>query len=531
MPYVHPSAPVLSASATSVVVSWVDNLTNETQFQLWRVGYPGSSQLLYTTPTVSATGTGSEFAFVDTDTTNDGQCYEIVASGGNVGSDSGPTCTVRPDPTHFPQTIPAGAIQWTGLDSYGYTSHLFNSARNGYLIYSHRTLGVDLNWDGSSSGSQFTVEPQANVPAFGVKMMKGEPVAIHIPGQGYLTTGSPAFGIGLDVHRQTPSYEWYVLGGNGPGSPLGDGTFALWNSVRKDYLVFTNQISQGIGLVDLFWYKDVPGSGGAPGSTGVNTYRLYNCALDQQAVSVWIKDVTNGTPYARMADLNQQYGADGCPTGPSVPFTYHPPVSGHHYSVVAVDKQLGGACQHFDNPTNGCNILTTEFVSDLSYKPAIPNGPAGVWNGVIRTDVVNSVTQINPCTLAICGPVPTPSGPAPAPDFTLTSSQGSANVTQTFDGKPAITTVQITLSALNGFTGAPTLTIAGLPTGVSAGFSPDEVSVDNPSSTLSLLVDDTVAPGTYPLTISTDSTLTGTGKSITYYLTIDGEGPPPPPTN
>lgn len=44
---------------------------------------------------------------------------------------------------------------------------------------------------------------------------------------------------------------------------------------------------------------------------------------------------------------------------------------------------------------------------------------------------------------------------------------------------------------------------------------------------LTLTVSATAPAGTYPLTIATDVSLGGSGKSITYQLTVDGEGAAP----
>src|SRR4029450_5153027 len=98
---------------------------------------------------------------------------------------------------------------------------------------------------------------------------------------------------------------------------------ALWNSVRQDYLVWT-QLSNGPGVVDLFWYKNASSSMPPGDAPGVNTYRLFNCSLAQHTVSVWIKDATNGGPFAHMGYLDQQYGSPGCPASGSTPFVFHP---------------------------------------------------------------------------------------------------------------------------------------------------------------------------------------------------------------
>lgn len=69
-------------------------------------------------------------------------------------------------------------------------------------------------------------------------------------------------------------------------------------------------------------------------------------------------------------------------------------------------------------------------------------------------------------------------------------------------------TVGVTVTRSGGFTGAVDLELSGAPTGVTASFTPPSVATGAESSTLTLSVSATVAPGDYPLTI------TGSGDGI-----------------
>ena len=79
-----------------------------------------------------------------------------------------------------------------------------------------------------------------------------EAVALRVWGGGWLKFSTSVCCIDLEL-PDTPSYEWYILGGT-PGEPLnlspnGNDTFAIWNSVNKDYLV---RWGREFG-VDLYW--------------------------------------------------------------------------------------------------------------------------------------------------------------------------------------------------------------------------------------------------------------------------------------
>jgi Cellulose binding domain len=91
-----------------------------------------------------------------------------------------------------------------------------------------------------------------------------------------------------------------------------------------------------------------------------------------------------------------------------------------------------------------------------------------------------------------------------APSFTLSAS--SASVAQ---GGSATST--ITVTGANGFSGSVNLSASGLPSGVTASFSPSSTTA---TSTLKLTASSTAAPGTYTVTI------TGTSGSLSATTTI-----------
>src|SRR5207253_685892 len=101
---------------------------------------------------------------------------------------------------------------------------------------------------------------------------------------------------------------------------------------------------------------------------------------------------------------------------------------------------------------------------------------------------------------------------APAnPDFALSAMPASQTVTQ-----GGSTTYTVNISPSGGFTGAVSLSAAGLPTGASASFSPNPASA---SSTMTVGTGAATPPGSYTLTITGASgTLTRT-TSVT--LTVN----------
>jgi hypothetical protein len=104
---------------------------------------------------------------------------------------------------------------------------------------------------------------------------------------------------------------------------------------------------------------------------------------------------------------------------------------------------------------------------------------------------------------------------AATPDFTLSASPTSGSVAQ---GSAGVLTVNI--SRLNGFTSSVAFTASGLPSGVTASYSPS--STTGNSSTLTLTVSGSATVGTSTITI------TGTGGSLvrttTFGLTVTSSG-------
>ena len=111
------------------------------------------------------------------------------------------------------------------------------------------------------------------------------------------------------------------------------------------------------------------------------------------------------------------------------------------------------------------------------------------------TGVSGSITQTTTVNLTVNGPT-----------FTLTANPNTISVVQGNQGTSTITVVPV-----NGFSGSPTLSASGLPSGVTAGFSPNPTSS---TSTLTLTVGANATLGTSTITI------TGKSGSITQTTTL-----------
>jgi Abnormal spindle-like microcephaly-assoc'd, ASPM-SPD-2-Hydin len=102
-----------------------------------------------------------------------------------------------------------------------------------------------------------------------------------------------------------------------------------------------------------------------------------------------------------------------------------------------------------------------------------------------------------------------------SPNFTLTANPNTLTISQGNHGTSTITVVPS-----NGFSGNVTLSATGMPSGVTAGFSPNPTAT---TSTLTLTASATAATGTSTITITgTSGSLTAT---TTLSLTVTASGP------
>ena len=158
-------------------------------------------------------------------------------------------------------------------------------------------------------------------------------------------------------------------------------------------------------------------------------------------------------------------------------------------------------------PSGFSGVLST---SNSSYQPAF--GTNVGWDFATGIGTVNAANLVKNWP----GSAPPPS----QPDFSLSASPSSLTVAQGSSGKS-----MITITPANGFNSSVNMSASGLPTGVTASFSPNP---GTGSSTLTFAASSTAATGTVTVTV------TGTSGSLTHAtnisLTVNGTAPPPQPS-
>jgi hypothetical protein len=231
----------LQPSAGSVTIGWSDHSTDEQKFVVYKRDQSGHWHSIHQEPTRNMAYAGGDYYYVDSDLSVSGQCYMIAAVNDVGAGYTREECTVRPDPSRFPQNVPSAERQWYGLSSTNNgTGDLQNANRSSYtsLTHDNQTWGVDLSW--SEHTALWRIQAQG-----GPHLMHGQAVALRVWGGGWLKYGNQTWGVDL-VLSSTPAYQWYVLDGQ-PGSPIDNGKFALWNRAANGYLVASHQ-TWGVSL-------------------------------------------------------------------------------------------------------------------------------------------------------------------------------------------------------------------------------------------------------------------------------------------
>jgi subtilisin-like proprotein convertase family protein len=111
---------------------------------------------------------------------------------------------------------------------------------------------------------------------------------------------------------------------------------------------------------------------------------------------------------------------------------------------------------------------------------------------------------------------------APSPDFTIAATPASQTVTQ-----GGSTSYTATVTSVNGFSSATTLSVSGLPSGASGSFGTNPVTPPaggSASSTLTVTTAGTTPAGTYPLTITGTSGALSHNTGVTLVVQATGGG-------
>ncbi len=174
-------------------------------------------------------------------------------------------------------------------------------------------------------------------------------------------------------------------------------------------------------------------------------------------------------------------------------------VSGGFSSAVALSAtgQPAGVTVSFNPasipaPGSGTSTITMA-VASTTTPGTYPITVTGSGGGLMRTTTV---------TLTV--------NPAPVPDFTISASPASASVVQGNNG-----TSTVTVAVSGGFSSVVGLSATGQPAGVTVSFNPASIAAPGSgTSTMTMAVGPTTAPGTYPITV------TGSGGALMHTTTV-----------
>jgi hypothetical protein len=226
-------------------------------------------------------------------------------------------------------------------------------------------------------------------------------------------------------------------------------------------------------------------SAAAVGTVTVTITGTSGTLTNTTAIALTVNSMGNYTLSASPSSLSITEGAGGTST-----ITVSPQ-SGFNGSVTLSASGLpSGVTAIFNaNPTTTTSTLTLTASSTATIGTVT----------VTVTGTSGSLTRTATITLAV----------TPPPNYTLSASQSSVSITQGTSGVGAGT---ITITPQNGFSGSVSLSASGLPSGVTASFSPNPATA---TSALTLTASGTATTGMVTVTIK------GTSGSLTNTATIN----------
>jgi hypothetical protein len=180
--------------------------------------------------------------------------------------------------------------------------------------------------------------------------------------------------------------------------------------------------------------------------------------------------------------------------------TYSFTVPAQHNFVVVVNTTGTTTSSQFSGTVSG-------FTDNTAGPGTCTGGPTPTPS---PTPAASPTPQPSPTPTPAPSPTPTPApsptpSPTPAPNFSLSITPSSVSVAR--NGGTATYTVAITRTG--GFSSPLTMSVSGLPSGITGTFSPNPAT--GSSTTLTVTVAKTSARGTFPFTVSA----TGGSPTIT----------------
>ncbi len=240
--------------------------------------------------------------------------------------------------------------------------------------------------------------------------------------------------------------------------------------------------------------------GVATGSATVYTY--FDVPINIENGPSIIQVVANAIPSAPAAVT---VTGSNTATTTQLSCSPNPSIVGQLVTCTSTTTSSAGAPAGSVTFTEGSNVLASNVTVDSSGHASF--GTTG-FNGGSHT-ILATFTGATGWTNS------SGSATANVSDFAITPHSSTVSTKQGQSSQ-----VQITVTALNGFTGNVTLSVAGVPTGLSASFNPTSITGQG-NSNLTLTPNGTSA-GTYPITVT--GTSGGVSHSTTVNLTVTPGG-------
>jgi hypothetical protein len=360
------------------------------------------------------------------------------------------------------------------------------------------TYQGETAWSGSGSGCSYYVPK----PSWQHDTGCSHRTAADVSADADPSTGAAIF----DSVPYSGQTGWFQIGGTSLSAPLIAATYVLAGS--------TTSVSDASGLyAHASYLRDVT-SGSNNGYCG-----SYLC----QAGPGYDGPTGLGTPNG-LAAFGSGSGSPPPPTGDfslGITPSSRTVTAGGGTSYTVTLSRSGGLSADVSLSVSGipggasAGFSPSTLSGSATSSTLTVNTSAGVAAGdysLTITGTTGTLTHTIGATLSVQANV--------SPDFSLGITPSSRTVTA-----GGGTSYTVTLSTSGGFSGSVALGTSGLPAGASASFSPGTLG-SSTSSTLTLTTSGSLAPGTYPFSV------TGTSGSLAHSvpasLSVQSAAPPPP---
>ena len=420
------------------------------------------------------------------------------------------------------------------------------SAPTGLTATSESSSAINLGWSAVTSPSNCTVSAYHifRSTASGFTPSSSNQIASVSSGTTYSDTGlsaSTTYYYVVEAVDAAGSSSASSQASAETGSTTGGGSFTLSASANSV------PVTQGASATDTITVGDLNGFSGSVSlsASGLPSGVTATFGTNPTTGSSVVTFSASSSAAAGTSIVTIMGTSGSLTSGASVTLTVNPSTGGSYCQVVytiSSQWQSGfGAAITIENTgtTNWNNwTLTWTFangqtisslwngtetqsganvtVSNLSYNGSIPAGTS--YTGMGFNGTWNNSTNAVPTNFAVNG---TPcggggSGGGGSGSFTLASSASTLSVAQGASG-----TDTVTVGDVNGFAGSVSFAASGMPSGVTASFSPTSSAS---SSVVTLSAGSSVAAGNYPITITGTSGSLTASTSITLTVTTTSGG-------